>query len=66
MRAAMDINEQDWTSVIETNPSGAWRVAEVAGRQMLDSGRGGSVINIPLHRKTSGSIHREITAKEMS
>jgi NAD(P)-dependent dehydrogenase (short-subunit alcohol dehydrogenase family) len=43
--AAMDVSEEQWQSVIDTNLNGAWRVAQCAARSMRDSG-GGSIVNI--------------------
>ncbi|UDM52751.1 SDR family NAD(P)-dependent oxidoreductase [Cupriavidus sp. MP-37] len=43
---ALETTEQDWARVIDTNLSGAWRVAQYAAQQMRDSGRRGSIVNI--------------------
>lgn len=43
---AYDVTEADWSRVIDTNLTGAWRVAQAAGRRMRESGQGGSIINI--------------------
>ena len=43
---AMDVDEAQWQSVIDTNLNGAWRVAQRAARMMRDAGTGGSIINI--------------------
>jgi NAD(P)-dependent dehydrogenase (short-subunit alcohol dehydrogenase family) len=53
-RAAIDVAENDWTSVIDTNLKGAWVVAQQAARRMIhhaSSGNGGakgggSIVNI--------------------
>ncbi len=45
-RPALDVAEHEWQSVIDTNLSGAWRVAQCAARAMRDAGEGGSIINI--------------------
>ena len=45
-RPALDQTDEDWTGVIDVNLNGAWRVAQAAGRQMRDRGKGGSIINI--------------------
>lgn len=44
-RAAIEVTEDEWQSVIDTNLSGAWRVAQCAARAMRDTG-GGSIVNI--------------------
>ena len=42
----LDLNEEEWTSVIDVNLNGAWRVAQRTARAMKAAGRGGSIINI--------------------
>ena len=44
--AAMDVDESQWQSVIDTNLNGAWRVAQRAARMMRDTDTPGSIINI--------------------
>ncbi|WP_454752642.1 SDR family NAD(P)-dependent oxidoreductase [Cupriavidus necator] len=44
--AALATTEADWASVIDTNLSGAWRVAQRAARHMREAGRQGSIVNI--------------------
>ncbi|RAS09371.1 SDR family NAD(P)-dependent oxidoreductase [Cupriavidus alkaliphilus] len=43
---ALETSEQDWARVIDTNLTGAWRVAQYAAQQMHEAGRPGSIINI--------------------
>ncbi len=45
-RAALDVAENDWASVIDTNLKGSWLVAQHAARRMIQHGVGGSIINI--------------------
>jgi NAD(P)-dependent dehydrogenase (short-subunit alcohol dehydrogenase family) len=45
-RPFLEITEQDWNGVVEVNLNGAWRVAQCVARQMRDSKRGGSIVNI--------------------
>ena len=45
-RPALEQSEDDWSSVIDTNLNGAWRVAQVAARHMLDRKIPGSIVNI--------------------
>jgi len=45
-RPFLEITEQDWNDVVEVNLNGAWRVAQCVARQMRDSKRGGSIVNI--------------------
>ena len=43
---ALETSEHDWARVIDTNLTGAWRVAQYAAQQMREAGRQGSIINI--------------------
>ena len=45
-RAALDVAESDWDSVIGTNLKGAWLVAQHAARRMIHHETGGSIVNI--------------------
>ncbi len=43
---AVEVEPDDWDSVVDTNLSGAWWAAQEAARRMIKSGTGGSIINI--------------------
>ena len=43
---AEDTPAEDWHRVIDANLNGAWYVAQCAGRQMIEAGNGGSIINL--------------------
>jgi NAD(P)-dependent dehydrogenase (short-subunit alcohol dehydrogenase family) len=45
-RAALDMTDDDWSSVIDTNLRGTWAVARHAARRMIHHGQGGSIVNI--------------------
>jgi NAD(P)-dependent dehydrogenase (short-subunit alcohol dehydrogenase family) len=45
-KAALECDENDWQSVIDTNLSGAWYVAQAVARSMVATKRRGSIINI--------------------
>jgi len=45
-KPVLDMMEEDWDRVIDTNLKGAWIVAQEAGRRMRDAETGGSIINI--------------------
>jgi NAD(P)-dependent dehydrogenase (short-subunit alcohol dehydrogenase family) len=45
-RAALDVAENDWDSVIGTNLKGVWLVARHAARRMIHHETGGSIVNI--------------------
>jgi NAD(P)-dependent dehydrogenase (short-subunit alcohol dehydrogenase family) len=54
---AEDTPAEDWHRVIDANLNGAWYVAQCAGRHMIDSGNGGSIINmasIMAYRQSDG------------
>jgi len=40
------MSEEDWSTVIDTNLTGVWRVAKFAGQALIKAGKGGSIINI--------------------
>jgi NAD(P)-dependent dehydrogenase (short-subunit alcohol dehydrogenase family) len=42
----LDLDESDWSGIVDVNLNGAWRVAQRTARMMRDAGKGGSVINI--------------------
>lgn len=46
VKPAFEISEQDWDIVIDTNLKGVWLVARTVAKAMLQSGRGGKIINI--------------------
>src|SRR3546814_3348695 len=41
----LDMTEQDWAQVLDTNLTGVWRVGQAVARRMAPLGRG-SIINI--------------------
>jgi NAD(P)-dependent dehydrogenase (short-subunit alcohol dehydrogenase family) len=43
---AEDTPAEDWHRVIDANLHGAWYVAQCAGRQMIEAGNGGSIVNL--------------------
>jgi NAD(P)-dependent dehydrogenase (short-subunit alcohol dehydrogenase family) len=45
-KPALDWTESDWSSVVDVNLTGAWRVAQAVARHMKERGEGGSIINI--------------------
>ena len=42
----LDISEDDWDRVIDTNLKGSWLMAQEVARHMVRLGHGGSIINI--------------------
>lgn len=45
-KASIDLGEDDWRRVLDTNLDGAWRVAQAVAREMIAANRGGSIVNI--------------------
>ena len=43
---ALQMSDEDYDAVIETNLNGVYRVARAAGRLMAEGGQGGSIVNI--------------------
>ena len=45
-KASLELSEEDWRGVMNTNLDGAWRVAQAGARAMVAAGKGGSIVNI--------------------
>jgi NAD(P)-dependent dehydrogenase (short-subunit alcohol dehydrogenase family) len=45
-RAALEIAERDWSSILDTNLKGTWLVAQQAAKRMIHHDTGGSIVNI--------------------
>jgi NAD(P)-dependent dehydrogenase (short-subunit alcohol dehydrogenase family) len=45
-RAALDMTEDDWQTVVDTNLKGAWMVAQHAARRITHHGASGTIVNI--------------------
>ena len=41
----LDVSDEEWTAILETNLTGTWRVCQVFGRHMLERGYG-RIVNI--------------------
>jgi len=48
--------EEDWDAVIEVNLSSVFRLSQLAGRHMLERGRGGKILNIASLLSFQGGI----------
>ncbi len=53
---AVDYSEEDWTSVIEVNLSSVFRLSQLAGKHMIQRGRGGKIVNIASLLSFQGGI----------
>lgn len=45
-KPVLEQSEEDWQSVLDTNLSGAFRMAQAMARHMVAHGQGGSIINV--------------------
>ena len=45
-KASMDLTEEDWRGVMNTNLDGVWRVAQAGAKAMVAAKKGGSIVNI--------------------
>lgn len=61
----LDMSEEDWDRVIDTNLTGCARVAREVARRMRDGGKGGSIVNIAsiLGVRVAGQISSYIASK---
>jgi 2-deoxy-D-gluconate 3-dehydrogenase len=53
---AVDYSDDDWTTVIEVNLSSVFRLSKLSGKQMIDNGRGGKIVNIASLLSFQGGI----------
>lgn len=53
---AVDYSEEDWATVIEVNLSSVFRLSQFAGKHMIESGRGGKIVNIASLLSFQGGI----------
>lgn len=65
MRRALNFTDADWDHIVGTNLTGAWVVAQEAGRRMRDADAGGSIINVTsiLARRVGGGVSLYNAAK---
>ncbi len=53
---AVDYSDEDWAAVIEVNLSSVFRLSKLAGRQMIERGDGGKIVNIASLLSFQGGI----------
>ena len=53
---AADYSDEDWDTVIEVNLSSVFRLSKLAGKHMIESGRGGKIVNIASLLSFQGGI----------
>lgn len=58
VKPALDMPEQDWDSVVDTNLRGAWLVAQTAAKRWTATKRAGAIVNIAsiLGLRTIGQV----------
>lgn len=58
VKPALEMPEQDWDSVVDTNLRGAWLVAQTAGKRWAAAKRPGAIVNIAsiLGLRTIGQV----------
>ncbi|MGF7178219.1 SDR family NAD(P)-dependent oxidoreductase [Azospirillum doebereinerae] len=64
-RSFLDMDDEDWDRVIDTNLTGCARVARAVARRMRDGGKGGSIVNIAsiLGIRVAGGISSYVSSK---
>ncbi|MFO1283956.1 MAG: glucose 1-dehydrogenase [Burkholderiales bacterium] len=57
-RPFLELSERDWSSILEVNLDGAFRVAQAVARRMAEAGRGGAIVNIAsvLHQRVAAQV----------
>jgi len=53
---AVDYSEEDWTAVLDVNLNSVFRLCQLAGKHMIESERGGKIINIASLLSFQGGI----------
>jgi 2-deoxy-D-gluconate 3-dehydrogenase len=53
---AVEYSEVDWSTVIEVNLSSVFRLSQLAGKHMIENGRGGKIVNIASLLSFQGGI----------
>ena len=53
---AVDYSDDDWAAVIEVNLSSVFRLSKLAGKQMIENGRRGKIVNIASLLSFQGGI----------
>lgn len=64
-KPALDLTEEDWRQVMNTNLDGAWRVAQASAKAMIAAGKGGAIVNTAsiLGLRVANSLLAYATAK---
>ncbi|MXQ14857.1 SDR family NAD(P)-dependent oxidoreductase [Microvirga makkahensis] len=64
-KSVLDVSEEDWDRVVDTNLKGSFLVAQAAARTMKTQGRGGAIINIAsiLGLRVAGHVSPYVASK---
>ncbi|WP_042703793.1 glucose 1-dehydrogenase [Azospirillum sp. B506] len=64
-RSFLDMGEEEWDRVVDTNLTGCARVARAVARRMRDDGKGGAIVNIAsiLGLRVAGQLSSYASAK---
>jgi NAD(P)-dependent dehydrogenase (short-subunit alcohol dehydrogenase family) len=64
-KSVLDVSEEDWDRVVDTNLKGNFLVAQAAARTMKAQGRGGAIINIAsiLGLRVAGHVSPYVASK---
>ncbi len=64
-KPSLDLTDEEWRGVLDTNLDGAWRVAQAGAKAMIAAGKGGSIVNIAsiLGLRVAGSLLAYATSK---
>ena len=62
---ALDVSEDTWDLVVDTNLKGAWRMAQAVARRLVDAESGGSIVNVAsiLAFRVAGGVSPYAAAK---
>ena len=62
---SLELSEEEWREVLNTNLDGVWRVTQACARAMVGAGKGGSIVNIAsvLGLRVATSLLAYATAK---
>jgi NAD(P)-dependent dehydrogenase (short-subunit alcohol dehydrogenase family) len=65
VKASLELTEEEWRGVLNTNLDGVWRVAQESAKAMVASGKGGSIVNVAsvLGLRVASSMLAYATAK---
>jgi NAD(P)-dependent dehydrogenase (short-subunit alcohol dehydrogenase family) len=65
VKPSLELTEEEWRGVLNTNLDGAWRVAQESAKAMVAAGKAGSIVNIAsvLGMRVASSLLPYVAAK---